>query len=221
MVYINSVNQLKISQEVLDAYQQISPSTIGHMTDCGFMKHLRPINTKKLVGRALTVRIPHLDSSAVHIAVSYLVPGDVLVVDMSGDFERASVGGIVAYAAQVRKAAGIIVDGCITDVDEISELNLAVYSRGISALTTRNLGIEGEINVPVSIGETVVLPGDLIFGDANGVMTLRGETLLELALEARKKEEGEIETKRKLDSGELLMTLSGAKRYLGIGKKKE
>jgi 4-hydroxy-4-methyl-2-oxoglutarate aldolase len=214
VVYVNPERPPILPPQVIEAYKAISPSTVGHMTDVGFLKGLRPLKAGKLVGRAITVRIPHLDSCAVHIAASHLEAGDVLVVDMSGDIERASVGGIVSYAVQARRAAGIIVDGCITDVDEVANLNLMVYSRGVSPLTTRNLGIEGEINVPVSIGGAVVLPGDLIFGDVNGVMTLRGSHLLELAQEARIKEEGELDMKRRLDEGELLMNLSGASKYL-------
>lgn len=217
MVYMNPKRPPEVSKELIEAFRKVSPSTIGHMTDSGFMKGLRPLTSGKLVGRAVTVRIPHLDSSAVHIAVSQLEPGDVLVVDMNGDDDRASVGGIVAYAANARGAAGIVVNGCITDVDEISNLDLLVYSKGISALTTRNLGIEGEINVPVSIAGAVVMPGDIILGDANGIMTLRGNEhdLLSLAEDALGKETGEIETKRRLDGGELLMNLSGAAKYLG------
>ena len=216
MVYMNPERPKEVSDALRESLRKVSPSTIGHMTDSGFMKGLRPLVPAKLVGRAVTVRIPHLDSSAVHIAASHLELGDVLVVDMNGDDERASVGGIVAYAVHARGAAGIVVNGCITDVDEISELGLVVYSKGISALTTRNLGIEGEINVPVSMAGAVVQPGDVILGDANGVMTLHGneEELIRLAEEALAKETGEIKTKQRIDAGELLMNLSGAAKYL-------
>lgn len=216
MVYMDSARLAPISSHLVSAFRKVSPSTIGHMTDSGFMKGLMPLRAGKLVGRAVTVRIPHLDSAAVHIAVSHLEPGDVLVVDMNGDIERASVGGMVAYAAHARGAAGIIVDGCITDVDEIAPLNFVVYSKGISALTTRNLGIEGDINVPVSIAGAVVMPGDIILGDANGVMTIRSNRrdLMTLAEDALRKEAAEIETKRRLDDGELLMQVSGAVNFL-------
>lgn len=203
-----------VNDDLLHAFARISPSTVGHMTDSDFMKGLQSLNGKKLVGRALTVKIPHMDSSAVHIAVSYLKPGDVLVVDMNGDFERACVGGVVAYAAHTRGAAGIIVDGSITDLNEIRSLEMPVYFRNVSPLTTRNLGIEGTLYGPVSIGGAVVLPDDLIFGDENGVMTLRGDKLLSLANVCYDKEQGEAITKQKLDAGELLMNLSGASKYL-------
>jgi len=205
----------QISDQVIDAFRRISPSTVGHMTDTGFMKGLRSMVDPpiKLVGRAYTVKIPHLDSSAVHIAASLVQPGDVLVVDMNGDYDRASVGGIVAYAAVKRGAAGIIVDGSVTDLMEVRELGIPIYARQVSPLTTRNLGIEGAIQVPVTIGGAVVLPGDLILGDENGVMTLRGDNLLQLAEDAHQKELREPDTRRQLDEGALLMDLSGAVRF--------
>lgn len=184
------------------------------MTDTGFMKGLRALTSGKLVGRAYTVKIPHLDSSAVHVAVSLMEPGDVLVVDMNGDHDRASVGGIVAYAAYRRGAVGIVVDGAVTDIEEIRDLGLPVYARGLSALTTRNLGIEGAIQVPVSIGGAVVLPGDLILGDENGVMVVRVGDPLSLANVAYEKEREEETTRRRLDEGVLLMHLTGAERLV-------
>lgn len=205
-----------VDESVLAAYRRVSPSTIGHMTDTGFMKGLHCLSGGKLVGRAITVKIPHLDSSAVHIAVAELEPGDVLVVDMNGDDHRAAIGGMVAYATKVRGAAGIITDGGITDLDEISELELKVYYRSITAITTRGLGIEGSIHVPVSIAGAVVMPGDLILGDSSGVMVLHGsnDKLITLATEAYEREQKEVVTKQRLDSGEPLMNISGAVKYI-------
>lgn len=205
-----------LDESLIAAYRQVSPSTIGHMTDTGFMKGLHCLSGGKLVGRAITVKIPHLDSSAVHIAVGELEPGDILVVDMNGDDERAAVGGMVAYATQVRGAAGIITNGGITDLDEINELDLLVYYHSITAITTRGLGIEGNIHVPVSISGAVVMPGDLILGDSSGVMVLHGshDELVALAAEAYEREQREEITKQRLDSGEPLMNISGAVKYL-------
>lgn len=204
----------RIQESVYEAYRKISPSTIGHLTDTGFMKGLHSLNGGKLVGRAVTVKIPHLDSTAVHIAVNELEPGDVLVVDMSGDYDRAAVGGIVAYATKVRKAAGIVIDGGITDWQELKELQLPIYYRTVSALTTRALGIEGAIHVPVSIGGSVVMPGDLIFGDESGVMTLRGDQLDLLAETIFEKESKENGMKQQLDAGVSLMEITGAAQFL-------
>lgn len=199
---------------LIEPYRKVSPSTIGHLTDQGFMKGLQSLlRPTKLVGTAVTVRLPHLDSAAVHIAVDLLQPGDVLVVDMSGDVERACFGGIVAYATHLKKAAGAVIDGCITDVEEILLLHMPVFYRQLSALTTRNLGLEGEVNVPVSVSGTPVLPGDLILGDENGVMTVPRDQLRELQRIAAEKEAVEPSTRARLDRGEALKDLSGAAKF--------
>jgi 4-hydroxy-4-methyl-2-oxoglutarate aldolase len=199
---------------LIEAYKRISPSTIGHLTDQGFMKGLQSLlQPVKMVGPAVTVRIPHLDSTAVHIAVDVLQPGDVLVIDMSGDSERACFGGGVAYATHLKQAAGVVIDGCITDIQEVLPLRLPVFYRHISPLTTRVLGIEGEVNVPVSIAGATVFPGDLILGDENGVMVVPRDHLHDLQRIAAEKEAAEPTMHVRLERGEALKDVSGAAQY--------
>ena len=148
-----------LDPELFQALKKVSPSTLGHLTDFGFMRGLstlvRPV---KIVGPAVTVRIPHLDSTAVHYVLDVVKPGDVVVVDQSGDVDHACWGGGVSYAASRRGVAGAILDGAVTDVEEILDLNFPIFYRSISPLTTRVLGIEGAINVPVTVGGVTVRP---------------------------------------------------------------
>ncbi|MGH7911857.1 MAG: RraA family protein [Candidatus Dormibacteraceae bacterium] len=198
---------------VVEALRQASPSTYGHRTDLGFVRGLTTWTRRvRLAGPALTVHLPHLDSTALHCALDLVHPGDVVVVDQSGDLERASWGGGVSYAAKARGAAGAVVDGAITDIAEIEELEFPIFYRSISALTTRILGIEGAINVPVQVGGVVVHPGDLVFADENGVAILAPAGALELARSLTEREAGEGEMKRKLDAGASLADLSGARK---------
>lgn len=123
-------------------------------------------------GPALTVRIPHADSTAVHHALSLIQPGDVVVIDQSGDDERSSFGGTLAAIASDAGAIAAVSNGRTNDVGEIRALGFPMYSRGATPLTTRILGLEGQVNVPVAIGGVVVLPGDVIFGDDDGLCVL-------------------------------------------------
>src|SRR5882672_4719727 len=158
-----------LAPEVVDALSRVQTSTLGHLRDYGFPKGLTPIRRPlRFVGPAFTVRLPHLDSTALHVAADELRPGDVLVVDQSGD-TRSCFGGMVSYTAATRGAVGAVIAGAINDVDEILELGLPVFSAGVSALTTRILGIEGAINVPVTVGGAVINPGDVVFGDSDGI----------------------------------------------------
>lgn len=199
-----------LDQAVVEALGRVQTSTLGHLRDYGFPKGLVPIRRPlRFVGSAVTVRLPHLDSTALHVAVDEVRPGDVLVVDQSGD-ERSCFGGMVSYTAATRGAVGAVISGSINDVDEILELGLPVFSAGVSALTTRILGIEGAINVPVTVGGAVVNPGDVVFGDSDGVAVLSREEALGIAETLREKEAAEPELRRKIAEGTRLAEWSGA-----------
>jgi 4-hydroxy-4-methyl-2-oxoglutarate aldolase len=203
-----------VNAELVDLYQNVGTSTIGHLTDFGFLKGLKPLfRPIRFVGNAVTIRIPHMDSTAVHKALDYVEPGDVLVIDMSGDVDRSCFGGMVAYAAKARGAAGVIVAGSINDVDEITELQLPVFSLGVSPLTTRILGIEGEINTTVSICGVSINPGDLIVADNDGVFAIHPKAARNYGEIAIEKQLREPETKRKIDSGMLLSSISKAHQF--------
>ncbi|MFC7393017.1 RraA family protein [Scopulibacillus cellulosilyticus] len=203
-----------VNSKLIDLYQKVDPSTIGHMTDFGFLKGLKPLYRPiKFAGNAVTVRIPHMDSTAVHKAMDFVEPGDVIVVDMSGDEQRSCWGGMVSYAAKAKQVAGVIVSGCINDVPEILELNLPIFSLGISPLTTRILGIEGEINTTVSVSGTSISPGDLIVASDDGVFAINPKDAEQYARTAIEKQDAEIEMKRQVDEGVSLASLSGADKY--------
>ena len=213
MFQINDLPE-QISPELLDELRDVCVSTLGHLRDHGFALGLQPNRRPvKVLGTAVTVRIPHLDSTAVHIAADLLRPGDVLVVDQSGDHTRSCFGGLVSYTAKTRGAAGAVIDGCINDHDETQAYDLPVYSRGYSPLTTRIAGIEGAINVPVSIAGCVVRPGDLVFGDSDGVAFLQPEEAVGLGALLRSKEAAEGPARELIANGGLMAEFSGAIAY--------
>ncbi|MDF2666216.1 MAG: RraA family protein [Microbacterium sp.] len=162
-----------VSPWVFDTLRASSTATLGHLTDFGFIRGLAPVGpVVPFAGPALTIRIPHLDSTAVHHALALVRPGDVLVIDQSGDDERSSFGGTLAAIAADAGAVAAVSSGRTNDIAEIRELGFPVYSRGATSLTTRILGLEGQINVPIAVGGVAVLPGDVIFGDGDGVCVL-------------------------------------------------
>lgn len=161
-----------------------SVSTLGHLTDFGFLRGLRPIVSRgSFAGPAITIRIPHLDSTAVHEAMSDVRPGDVIVIDQSGDHERSSFGGTLAAIANDAGAIAAVSDGRTNDIAEVEALDFPIYSRGATALTSRILGLEGEINTPVSVGGVAVLPGDIVFGDDDGIAVIPAADASRLATE--------------------------------------
>jgi regulator of RNase E activity RraA len=187
--------------ELLARYREVATSTLGHFTDFGAITGLTPLSRPvRLLGNALTVRIPHLDGSVIRQALEMAEPGDVLVIDVAGDERRACWGELRTYAALRKELAGVVTSGCVTDTAELVRLGLPIYSRGASPLTTRSLELEGEVNVPVAIDGVAISPGDLIVGDDDGLFALAPERAEALLAPALDKQAGEAVRRRELQA---------------------
>jgi regulator of RNase E activity RraA len=142
---------------------------------------------KKLVGRAFTVQFmpsrPDLDGVIQakaqaagigrlynQVPIDMLQPGDVLVVDLFGKVDGGTIVGdnLFYYILKATKGTGLVVDGSIRDLDGISAMDMPAYFRRAHPSAIANVMITG-INIPVRIGNATVMPGDLVFGDSEGV----------------------------------------------------
>lgn len=197
----------------LEAFRGVSTGSLGHLTDFGFGQGLLPLTRpSKVVGSAFTVRIPRLDGTAVHYALNLVRPGDVLVIDTCGDRTRAYWGGVVAHAAARAGVAGVVIDGPITDWEELTISGPPVWCYGglTASITARRLGLEGAVLVPVQVGGAVVQPDDIVFADSDGVFFVPPLGAGELAARLATREAREPELKRRLDAGEKMADVSGA-----------
>ncbi len=132
---------------------------------------LRPFHSGgKLMGVAFTVKTRPGDNLAIHKALELVGPGDVIVVDGGGDETRALVGEIMKTIAEYRGAAGYVIDGAIRDAAELAASDFPMFARTAIHRGPYKSG-PGEINVPVSVGGTVISPGDIVVGDADGVVS--------------------------------------------------
>jgi 4-hydroxy-4-methyl-2-oxoglutarate aldolase len=200
------------------ALSPLCTSTLGHLRDHGFPKGLHPLDRPVgFVGCAVTVRIPHMDSTAVHVAVDDLRPGDVLVVEHSGDTSRSCFGGMVAFTALSRGAVGALLAGPANDHDEIIRYGLPVYSNGVTSHTTRVMGVEGAINVPVTVGGVVIHPGDVVWADGDGVAILERDEALDLAAVIEQKEAAEPDLREAIAAGKRLSEFTGAADLFAAG----
>jgi regulator of RNase E activity RraA len=183
------------------------------LTDFGYANGVDALHRpQKAVGLAFTVRIPHLDATAVHYALNLVEPGDVLVIDTCGERMRACWGGVVAHAAMRAHVSAVIVDGPITDWQEITASGPPVWCRGLSAITGRRLGLEGSLLLPVTVGGAVVQPGDIVFADTDGVFFISPQGASDLADSLISREAREPDLKRRLDNGERMADISGARQ---------
>lgn len=189
---------------LLDLLRQAEPATIGHFHETGFLHgRIRAMAAVgRSVGTAVTVRCEGVDGSILHHALGQLRAGDFLFVDRAGDELVACIGGASALAAQLRGAAGIVVDGCVTDIDELRAIGLPVWARGLSARTTRAGGHTGSFCQPVDCGGVRVHPGDAVLADKNGVLVMPPEQARALAERAIALQQAEQQTLARLRAGE-------------------
>src|SRR5436853_2636209 len=142
---------------------------------------------KTMVGRAFTVQFMPLRTDVDDVAkvkakargitrlsnqaaIDMVQPGDVLVVDLFGKKVNGTIVGdnLFYYLAKAAHAAGLVVDGSIRDLDGISEIEMSAYYRHADPTPIGNVMLTG-INIPIRIGNTTVMPGDLVVGDREGV----------------------------------------------------
>jgi len=122
-------------------------------------------------GTALTVKARPGDNLMIHKALNLAGPGDVIVVSNEGDRSQSLVGEIIVTYAQYKGLAGLVFDGPIRDIDAISEMGIPVYGTGTTPGGPYKEG-PGEVNVPIACGGIQIEPGDIILGDADGVIVI-------------------------------------------------
>ncbi|XPG27584.1 RraA family protein [Variovorax sp. NFACC27] len=144
----------------------------------------------KLAGSALTVEVRPGDNLMIHAAIALAKPGDVLVIDGKGDQSAALMGTIMMNACRQVGIAGVVIDGAVRDSVEIDEMGFPVFSVGTNPNGPTKLA-SGRIGHPVSVGGVAVRPGDLVVGDADGVVVVEREKVEALLQAAQKKVEDE------------------------------
>ncbi|MGN2412995.1 RraA family protein [Pseudomonas syringae] len=165
--------QQQLSDAAIEQFRGIAASTIGHLTDSGYLRGIRPLfDGARMVGNVVTVKVQLPDGSILRDALLNSLPGDVLVIECVGDEHCACWGELRALAGLIKGLAGVVVSGAVTDVAALREHRLPVFSRGISAVTTRSLGESGELNGVINVSGVVVHPGDIAVGDDDGVFIL-------------------------------------------------
>ncbi len=136
---------------------------------------LRPMHKGgKLAGPAFTVKTTPGDNLLVHKALDAAHKGDVIVVDAGGVCENAIIGELMMSRARQRGVAGIVIWGAIRDSAEIAAGTYPVYAAGVTHRGPYKNG-PGEINIPINMGGMAVNPGDIIIGDADGLVAVPQE----------------------------------------------
>lgn len=170
---------------------------------------LKPLDpATKMAGRAVTVSLAPADNWFIHIGLLEAGPGDVLVVDVQGYVDAGPWGDVLTHAAQARGLAGLVIDGAVRDSQQVIAAGFPCFARGVCIRGTSKVQ-QGSINVPVTVGGVLVDPGDILIGDADGLVRVRpGDAETALAA-SRAREEKEARFMQEIDNGRSTLELMG------------
>lgn len=164
----------------------------------------------RLFGPAFPVQSPPVDNLWLHRAIYEAAPGDILVVHVGDYYEAGYWGEVMTTAAVSQKLGGLVIDGGVRDSQRLIEVGFPVFSRTICIRGTgKNLKGEGTLGAPVRFGDVVVHRGDLVLGDADGVVVIPAEVAEEFVAKARAREEHEAKLMERLKNGERTLDLLG------------
>jgi regulator of RNase E activity RraA len=198
----NQDSSNRVAPDILALLRRVSIATLSsQLHRRGFrqlvMQGVTPLRPDlRLAGQAFTLRyIPAREdieqatdfdnlTNKQRIAVESVGPGDVLVIDARGDLRAGTLGNILAERIHRRGAAGIVTDGAFRDTPAIRAVDLPTYARGGHPNISFTIHHPIDLNVPIACGGVAVLPGDVIAGDAEGVIVIPRAIAEEVARDA-------------------------------------
>jgi RraA family protein len=193
----------QVSAQQVQAYVGLP---VANISDCmarmaASGPRLRPMHKSGyLAGPALTVKCRPGDNLMIHKALSMAQPGDVIVVDAGGDLSNSLFGEIMVATSVKRGIAGVVLNGAVRDSEEISRGTFALYAAGVTHRGPYKDG-PGEINVPIAIDGMVIHPGDLVVGDADGLLCVPYDSVDEVLAATHRKMEAEKKTLQEIAAG--------------------
>jgi 4-hydroxy-4-methyl-2-oxoglutarate aldolase len=176
--------------------------------------YMRPVfPAARVAGSAVTVLCGPGDNLMIHAAIAVVQPGDVLVVATSSESTDGMFGDLLAESCLAHKVAGLVIDAGVRDTVEITALGFPVWSKAISAQGTSKT-IAGSVNVPIVCAGIALAPGDVVVGDADGVVVVPRESAGAVADAADQRLAREQGTRDRLKAGELGLDIYGLRDAL-------
>jgi 5-oxopent-3-ene-1,2,5-tricarboxylate decarboxylase / 2-hydroxyhepta-2,4-diene-1,7-dioate isomerase len=160
-----------------------------------------PARTLRLVPRRPDLVLDH---DAYREAIEATTPGSVLAVDGHGQLSGGVIGDILAARMRALGGVGLVTDGAVRDTPGLADLDLAVYSRGADGALRSSWWLVGGTQEPIVCGGVAIIPGDILVGDADGVIAVPRDLAEEVAREGRDTEEFEVYITGRVVAGEPL-----------------
>lgn len=196
----------KVDRPTADAVQRLAKFSSATIHEAQGRKgalssRIKPIDrSMSFCGPALTVRCAPRDNLMLQVAIHYAEPGDVVLVS-AGEFEEAGTfGDVLGNAMKAKGLAGLVTDSGVRDTQDLIELGLPVFSGSVSIKGTVKETI-GPINHPVVFGDEIIYPGDILRGDADGVVVVRKDEVEDVIRLSQERDDAERDLIRRYNEG--------------------
>ncbi|AWI81468.1 4-carboxy-4-hydroxy-2-oxoadipate aldolase/oxaloacetate decarboxylase [Parazoarcus communis] len=209
-------NIVRADKAAVEKLSRFGVATIHEaMGRVGLMKpSIRPVYTGAATcGTAVTVLMQPGDNWMLHVAAEQIQPGDVVVAACTADSTDGFFGDLLATSYKSRGAKGLIIDGGVRDVKDLTEMNFPVFSRAVHAKGCTRATL-GSVNIPVVCAGAVVNPGDVVIADADGVVVVPAAIAQQVADAAEARENNETAKRERFAAGELGLDMYGLREPL-------
>jgi 4-hydroxy-4-methyl-2-oxoglutarate aldolase len=178
------------------------------------LPYMRPMYpTARVSGAAVTVLCHPGDNLMIHASVEVCKPGDVLVVVTTSESTDGMFGDLLGTSCQAHGVAGLVIDAGVRDTADLTEMKFPVWAKAVSPQGTVKAS-PGSVNVPVVCAGVIVNPGDVIIGDADGVVVVSRANAAEVAKAGQQRIAKEVKTRERLAKGELGVDFYGLRAKL-------
>jgi RraA family protein len=183
-----------LGPDVIERFASVPAANVGDAQErFGIASGLVPMwPGAKLAGPALTVWTRPGDNLYIHHALEIAQAGDIIVINGHGDLSRALIGDLIGIRAKSLGVGGFVIDGAVRDADALADCEMPVFARAVTPAGPYKHG-PGRLQQPVAIAGVVVVPGDIIVADADGVVVVQRAEAERVLADAEKIEASEAE----------------------------